>query len=962
VTLVHDEFTAIRGDGATIGPTGNPDESSHAFDGPLRVGEAFGNRYHIIRVLGIGGMGAVYQAWDAELGMAVALKVVRPEATADPEMGRRFKQELVLARKVTHKNVVRIHDLGEIDGIKYITMPYLEGSDLATILSKSGKLALPAALRILRDVAAGLAAAHDAGIVHRDLKPANIMIEADHAIIMDFGIARSAVSAAPVVSSDASLHKLSLQRASAASTMVGTVLGTIEYMAPEQAKGQPADQRADIYALGLIFSDMLLGKRQPSAPDETPLAQLMKRIAEAPPPVRSIDPTIPEPIERLISRCLEPDPAARFQKSSELVAELDRLDDNGIPIPEPRRFTPALISAAAVLMVALMTGTWWLTRTPPAPKQHAPVSVLIADLENRTGDTTFDRSLEETLRRGLEGAGFVTAYDRSRVRPTFGVEPAAKFDDAAARALAAKQGVGVVLSGSIDRRGSGYDVEVKAVQTVTGNTVLNTKSRSATKDQVLEVVTRLVAKVRTALGDETADSAQMFAMKSVSSTSLEVINNYAAAIEAQSDGKYEEALRRFNKTVELDPKFGLGYQGIAVMSRNLGRQQDADKYSKEALQYLAGMTDRERYGVRAAYYRMAGDYQQCVKEFGEMNARFPADANGHNNRALCLSKVRNMREAVTEMQRTVEILPKRVLFRSNLAVYMDYATDFANAEREVGAIEEPNDLATLALAFAQLGQGRIDQAQATYQKLATMGARGASWSASGLADLAVYQGRYSDAVRMFAQGVSADLAADNPDRAARKLTSQGYAYLLKGQPAQAIAAADKALTYSHVMDIRFLAARVFAEAGATAKAEAQAAEFAAELPVGPRAYGKIIEGDMALKAGDPRKAVALLTDANGLLDTWVGAFDLGRAYLAAGGFAQADSAFDACIQRRGEALAVLVDEEPTYGWFPQVYYFQGRVREGLNTGFVDSYREYLNIRGTSREDPLLPEVRKRDGV
>jgi serine/threonine protein kinase len=163
--------------------------------GPLATSQDFGSRYHILRLLGVGGMGAVYQAWDAELGMAVALKVVRPEATANAEvareMERRFKQELVLARKVTHKNVVRIHDLGTIDGIKYITMPYLEGADLASVLESSGTLAVPAALRLVRDVAWGLVAAHEAGIGHRDLKPANIMVVDDHAVIITFAGFRS---------------------------------------------------------------------------------------------------------------------------------------------------------------------------------------------------------------------------------------------------------------------------------------------------------------------------------------------------------------------------------------------------------------------------------------------------------------------------------------------------------------------------------------------------------------------------------------------------------------------------------------------------------------------------------------------------------------------------------------------------------------------------------------------------
>ena len=195
--------------------------------GPLVPGEAFGVRYHVIRLLGAGGMGAVYQAWDEELGVAVAIKVIKPEVSADPEVAedleRRFKRELLLARQVTHKNVVRIHDLGDIDGIKYITMPYVQGSDLATVLKKQGKLSVGRALAIARQIASGLGAAHEAGVVHRDLKPENIMIEGEFAMIMDFGIAKAL--------------------SGTERTMAGAVRGTIGYMAPEQARGEDVDQR-----------------------------------------------------------------------------------------------------------------------------------------------------------------------------------------------------------------------------------------------------------------------------------------------------------------------------------------------------------------------------------------------------------------------------------------------------------------------------------------------------------------------------------------------------------------------------------------------------------------------------------------------------------------------------------------------------------------------------------------------
>ncbi|MBZ5559819.1 MAG: protein kinase [Acidobacteriia bacterium] len=934
------------GDAATIGPTptmGGTGVAAHKEAGPLKVGQSFGPRYHIIKLLGAGGMGAVYQAWDAELGVAVALKVIRTsKRRVSAELEKRFKNELLLARSVTHKNVVRIHDLGEIEGTKYITMSFIQGHDLSTLLRRDGKFSIARALALARQIAAGLEAAHEAGVVHRDLKPANIMIGADDlALIMDFGISASAEQAT-----------------------TGGVVGTLEYMAPEQGTGQAVDGRADIYALGLILYELLTGPRLTASVTPQERIEAMKyRTTEGLPPIRSVDPSIPAALDAVVMRCVERDPAARFQTTAELVAALAALDDAGELIPIARRLTKPMMAAAAAVVLLLLGGTYLGTRrllTPPAA--HEPVSVLIADFQNQTGDPTLDRALEPMVKRALEGAGFISAYDRNAISRILGVRPPENMDEVGARELAVKQGLGVVLSGSIGRQGNGYDISVKAAQTVTGNAIATAKSRASSKDQVLGTATKLVVTVRKALGDQTSESAQMFTMASLSATSLDVVHNYAAAMEAQSKNQFEEARQSFLKTVELDPKFGIGYQGLAVVSRNLGKLDDADKYIKEALRYLDGMTERERFSTRGMYYRVTGDYPQCVKEYGELVARYAGDAVGHNQRALCLSKLHDLRGAVEDMGQVVQMLPKRVVFRDNLSLYASYAGDFQTAEREARAVESPDTYAVLALAFARVGQGQLREATDTYQELRTFGALGASFSTSGLADLALYEGRLSDAVRTFEQGAAADLAARNPDKAATKLASLAYAHLLLGHTGPAAAAADKALLNSKAVPIRFLAARIFVETNAVAKARTLAAGLAAELPAEPQAYGKIIEGEIALKNGDSRQAITLLGEANGLLDTWLGHFDLGRAYLERRAFPQADSEFDRCIKRRGEALSLFLDEEPTYGYFPPVYYYQGRVREGLNdAGFAKSYRAYLEIRGKSTEDPLLPEVRRRAG-
>jgi serine/threonine protein kinase/tetratricopeptide (TPR) repeat protein len=949
-----------RDDGATI--LGDGSGQSEGTTGPLNVGERFGTRYRITRLLGVGGMGAVYEAWDGELGVSVALKVIRPEIAGDSnearDLERRFKRELLLARQVTHPNVVRIHDLGEINGIKYITMPYVEGDDLGSILKAEGRLPIPRALAILRQALSGLVAAHRAGIVHRDLKPANIMVDTEgQALLMDFGIARSIGVPTEEIHKGSSRSK----PGSFGETMVGAVVGTIHYMAPEQAKGQTVDHRADVYAFGLILRDALVGlNRQEGAP--TALAELQKRLDMAPASLRTVDATIPEPLDRIVTRCLAPDPAARYQATAELEADLNRLDDKGELIPIKRVLGLPVAVAISLLLVALSSGVWWYFRPPPPPVAHDPVTVLIADVQNQTGDPTFDGTLEPVLKLALEGAGFISAYDRGGMR-TLGVRPPEKLDERAGHEIALKQGLGVLLAGSLVSRGKGYEITVKATQPVTGNVIATVKNTASTKEAVLGVTTKVATSLRKALGDDTSDSAQRFAMDTLTVANLDAVHDYAMGQQALADNRSEDAMRSFAMAAERDPTFAGAYSGMAIVSRNIGQQQDAEKYIKDAMRHIDRLTERERYRTRGLFYLITSDYAACVKEHSDMIARYAADAAAHNNLALCLSNQRDLPRAVTEMQQVVNILPKRALYRLNLGLYTAYGSNFEAAEPESRQAQElGSSLGWLAVAFAQLGQGQVAQAAESYEQLATVNELSKSFAESGLGDLAVYEGRFTDAVGILEAGANEDLSAKHPDRAAAKFAALAYARLLMQQKDRAVTAAAKALEVSQIWKIRFLAARVFVEAGDTPRAKKTIASLASELQAEPQALAKIIEGIAALKDGDARGAIKTLTEANTLLDTWIGRFDLGRAYLAANALPQADSEFDRCDKRRGEALSLFLDEEPTFGFLPLLYYYQGRVREGLKTDkFTDSYRTYLSIREKAGEDPLLREVRRGAG-
>ena len=237
---------------------------------------------------------------------------------------------------------------------------------------------------------------------------------------------------------------------------------------------------------------------------------------------------------------------------------------------------PAMAATVALAIGSSVGALWYTARSVP-PTQHEPVSVLIADFQNETADPTFDRSLESVLRLALEGASFITAYNRTGVR-ALGAAPPETLNERTAMEIAVKQGVGVVISGSIQRDGDGYQISVQATQPVTGDVIVSASNRGSAKDRVLAVATNLATTVRTALGDETADStSRIFAMDTLSATSLEVVRQYAVATEALSRARHEDALQEFSKSVELDPGFGMGYLGMALASRNLDRQDDAEK-------------------------------------------------------------------------------------------------------------------------------------------------------------------------------------------------------------------------------------------------------------------------------------------------------------------------------------------------------------------------------------------------
>ncbi len=623
----------------------------------LQPGTILGNRYQIIQILGEGGMGAVYKAKDIELDRVIALKVIRPELASNPEILQRFKQELILARQVTDRNVIRIFDLGEANGIKFITMEYVEGESLYHILRRRGKVPVNEAVEIMRQMLSGLQAAHREGVIHRDLKPGNIMRDSQgRIVVMDFGLARSLVGDGM--------------------TRTGTMMGTMEYMSPEQAQAKEVDARSDIFTVGLICYELLAGVTPFRA--DSAIASLVRRTSERAIPVSDHDGTIPTSLSNIVSKCLERDPHLRYQNAGEVLRDIEAWQGNQAgatlgfqPAVEPwgRTIPWRLLTGIATILVLAILLYAFRGKLSTRPKQGVTasnVSLAILPFRNASGDPAIDwlgPSLADMLSTDVGQSASLRTVSQDRLHQVFSdlrIAPNSAIDPTTLRSLAEFSSADTLVSGQYVRFGRQIRIDA-TLQDLKHDRVVAIKTEAADEKDIPGAVDRLAASIRNNLAIS-SDAMQELKASSFqpSSRSPAALRDFNQGVQFVRDGKNLDAVKVLQSATREDQDFALAYSRLAEADSALGYDADAEQASRRAIDLSQSLPPVEKYLIEAAHARVIKDNKRAIQAYENLARSMPENSEVQSGLADLYTATGNYAQARTQLSKLLTADPKNI--------------------------------------------------------------------------------------------------------------------------------------------------------------------------------------------------------------------------------------------------------------------------------------------------------------
>jgi eukaryotic-like serine/threonine-protein kinase len=879
------------------------------------------SHYRIIEKLGGGGMGLVYRAEDKRLHRSVALKFLPSELLHDSAALERFRREAQAASALNHPNICTIYDIGEQDGQQFIAMEFLDGATLKYRIS--GKpLPLEEVLELAIQIADALRAAHAQGIIHRDIKPANLFVtKLGKVKVLDFGLAKFApvveggLSAMPTATEDTLLTK------------PGSTIGTVAYMSPEQARGEELDARTDLFSFGAVLYEMATGRM--AFPGNTAAVIHDAILNRTPIPASQVIQGAPPKLDEIIGKALEKSRKLRYQSAADVCTDLQRLKgDRAAPAtPQVRskpaakstRFRWAALTGAILLVIGLIAGRR-LFFSHPVHALTDKDTIVLADFTNKTGDAVFDDTLKTALNVSLQQSPFLKALPDSEVAKTLQLMTlpvGTKLTLDVAREVCQRADSTAYLAGSIGSLGSEYVLGLKAVNCQSGDALAEEQVTAASKENVLDALGDAASKLRAELG-ESLGSVQRFNVPLVQATtsSLEALKAYSVGMKAFNEKGDAAALPYFQRAIELDPNFAMGYDTAGVSYSNLGEMARANEYVRKAFALSEHVGEWEKLNITATYYEnVTGELNKAAQTYQQQIESYPRKPGAYANFGIVLSEQGQYERAMEITRQGLRLAPvQRYLY---------------------------NDLANCAMALQRFGEARqiIHEAQAQkfdsasfrddLYALAFLGADSAAmaeqqqrfagepdyenWGLALASDTEAYVGHLAKARGLTKRAVDSAIRADSKETGALWQAIAAQREAAYGNAAIAPQSAAGALKLAPTSPgIESEAALAFAMAGDKARAQSLTQDLGKRFPLDTQTQSlwlPAIQAQLALDRNNPALALNALQVASAIelgqipfvnnISCLYPTYIRGEAYLAAGQGKEAAAEFQKILDHSG---------------------------------------------------------------